>query len=423
MSTSNLPNLYFVFPYRGVGGVSLLFLRLAEYLAENGMANSWLVDYPDGFMARHRRDGLARLLPYTDDASVNIPSDAVAIFQSMTPWSIYPSLRLAAGTRVLFWNCHPFNLVPTLPGVRQVMQSHLWFGRLLLNTLLIGYKLKIVRLINLLLKQGSLVFMDSTNRQTTEQYLALQIAAPIYLPIPTSPSEAMTKAAIDSRDFRVSGVRAGWVGRLVDFKYHVLKRALIELDLLQPNCGVPISVVVVGSGDFDDRLKHDSESLEHISVEFVDHISPGELDRYLIDHVDLLLAMGTCALDGAKVGIPTLLLDCSYKDVPASYLFQWLHERKGYTLGDLIEPEHLRGGTGSMAKRFQEFLTRHSTLCDAARAYVDANHDLAKIAKRLVVVAGNSRCSWRELEEADVLGRGVVYSMFDGIRKKLVTAQ
>jgi len=420
LSPTDVPNLYFIFPYRGVGGVSLLFLRIAEFLADNGMARSCLVDYPDGFMASHRREGIARVLPYTDDAAVDIPADAVAIFQSMTPWSIYPSLRLAKETRVLFWNCHPFNLVPTLPGVRQVMQSHLLFGRLMLNTLLIGYKLKIVRLINLLVQQRSLVFMDSTNHRTTEEYLALQISVPVYLPIPASPAAARTVSAIAKRDFRVSGVRVGWVGRVVDFKYHVLKRALIELNLLQPSCGVSISVTIVGTGEFAGRLKLDAKRLENISIDFVEHISPGELDRYLLEHFDLLLAMGTCALDGAKLGIPTILLDCSYKKVPASYLFQWLHEREGYTLGDLIGSEHLNAGTGSMAARIQEFLLTYSTLSAAARSYVDANHDLAKIAKRLLTVVGESRCLWQEIEDAGVLGRGFVYSVFDRIRKKLV---
>ncbi|MFQ6757712.1 MAG: hypothetical protein D9V46_14005 [Deltaproteobacteria bacterium] len=421
MSPTEIPNIYFIFPYRGVGGVSLLFLRLAEFFAENGMARSYLVDYPDGFMASHRRDGLARLLPYTDDAAVDIPAGAVAIFQSMTPWSIYPSLRLAKETRVLFWNCHPFNLVPTLPGVRQVMQSHLWFGRLMLDTLLIGYKLKIFRLINLLIKQRSLVFMDSTNHQTTEGYLGLKIAAPVYLPIPASPPEVPVESAVvNGRDFRVSGIRVGWVGRVVDFKYHVLKRALIELNLLQPSCGVSISVTIVGTGEFADRLKLDAKRLENISIDFVEHISPGELDRYLLEHFDLLLAMGTCALDGAKLGIPTILLDCSYKKVPTSYLFQWLHERKGYTLGDLIGSVHLNGGTDSMAARVQELLLTHSSLSAAARSYVDTNHDLAKIANRLLNIVGESRCLWQEIEGARILGRGFVYSVFDRTRKKLV---
>ena len=34
---------------------------------------------------------------------------------------------------------------------------------------------------------------------------------------------------------------------------------------------------------------------------------------FLIKNVDLVMAMGTSALDGANLSIPTVLLDASYK--------------------------------------------------------------------------------------------------------------
>ncbi|MBC7037566.1 hypothetical protein G6O47_23990, partial [Salmonella enterica subsp. enterica serovar Enteritidis] len=43
------PRLYFCFPYHGVGGVSLLFLRVGEALARAGLADVTLVDYADGY--------------------------------------------------------------------------------------------------------------------------------------------------------------------------------------------------------------------------------------------------------------------------------------------------------------------------------------------------------------------------------------
>ena len=45
------PHLYFIFPYRGIGGVPVLFLRVGEYLAKHELAMVHFVDYSDGAMA------------------------------------------------------------------------------------------------------------------------------------------------------------------------------------------------------------------------------------------------------------------------------------------------------------------------------------------------------------------------------------
>lgn len=136
---SERPKLWFCFPYRRVGGVSLLFLRVGEELSRLGMADVTLVDYADGYMARHHDPALSTLAAYRDDGVVEVPEDAILILQSMSPWSIYPGLRPSPATRVLFWNCHPFNLVPTLPGARALSQRPLP-GLLLRHTVLAGFR-------------------------------------------------------------------------------------------------------------------------------------------------------------------------------------------------------------------------------------------------------------------------------------------
>jgi len=58
-------DIYFIFPYRGVGGVPLLFLRFAEYLTINKLANCILVDYSDGYMARNVNSQEIRIVSYS----------------------------------------------------------------------------------------------------------------------------------------------------------------------------------------------------------------------------------------------------------------------------------------------------------------------------------------------------------------------
>ena len=73
--------LVFVFPYRGVGGVSLLFLRVGEYLSENLNCDVYLVDYNDGFMHQNASKSV-KLIEYSDVKECTIPSHSIVIFQN-----------------------------------------------------------------------------------------------------------------------------------------------------------------------------------------------------------------------------------------------------------------------------------------------------------------------------------------------------
>ena len=132
--------IYFIFPYRGVGGVSLLFLRLAHAIAQNFNHRCVLVDYVDGYMATRANNNIVEVQHYTDDDKIDISGNSIALFQTMTPWSIFPGLSIADEVRVLFWNCHPSNLAVEIPGLRNVESPTLKF---LSNSLLHSYRLQV----------------------------------------------------------------------------------------------------------------------------------------------------------------------------------------------------------------------------------------------------------------------------------------
>ena len=414
----DMPKLFFCFPYRGVGGVPLLFLRIAEELSARREAETYLVDYVDGFMAKHRKEGLTHFIEYRDDSEVQIPSDAVAVFQSMTPWSIFPALKLSPQTRVLFWNCHPFNLVPTLPGLRRPMQRSVTFGRIILATLLRSYRNKMLRMVRLMLARRALVFMDRGNVTTTERYLGLVIPDPVYLPIPALTPARFKTAPV--RNFQVLGLRVAWIGRVVDFKYHILRKALAELNLLQPELDLRIDVTIVGSGDYAKKLRNATLAMNCIRVHFIDHLAPHLLDNFLLDETDILMAMGTSALEGAKLGTPTLLLDVAYGEVPSGYLFQWLHERKGFSLGDVLGPEHIAPGNHSLADRLGEASADYMGVSARAAEHFKKFHALPTVAEELLTFARESTCTYGDLASAQLVERGVMYSIFNILRKKLV---
>lgn len=404
--------VFFCFPHRDVGGVPLLFMRLAGDLAARGYEVS-LVDYRDGFMAARLPAGVG-FLEYRDDGKAEIPPDALLVLQAMTPWSIFPGLRIPRSARLLFWNCHPFNLVPTLPGLRRAMQARPAFGRLILQTLLRAYRNFMVRFVTLLQSKRSLVFMDTPNVENTRRYLGLEISNPVLLPVPVAGRPGIPRPA---PDFAGRGLRLAWIGRLVDFKFNILAHAIAELGRAQAALNVPIAMTVVGAGQYLNRLRRRAADTGNVAVTFIDQVAPEDLDEFLAARADILLAMGTSALEGAKLGIPTLLLDVAYRPVPAGYVFRWLDKSRGYSLGDVLSAEHIVPGSRSLEDRLREAMGDYRELSGRMLEYFGKNHALDAVADRFIMLAGSAACTWGDMADSGLAGRGAVYSAFDATRK------
>ena len=79
----------------------------------------------------------------------------------------------------------------------------------------------------------------------------------------------------------------------------------------------------------------------NFKIEYKGTLAGKKLSNYLISNIDLLMSMGTSALVGAKLGIPTVLLDASYIKIPNDYKYKWLFESDGATLGSFIESQDM----------------------------------------------------------------------------------
>ena len=131
-----------------------------------------------------------------------------------------PKFKNTPEAKVVFWNCHPFNLVPTMPGIRSFMQANVLFGSYILKTILRSYKKTIIKFISYLNKTNALFFMDYTNLKTTEEYLNILIDSPIFLPIPLKKISSKESHQPNKTNKKI---RFAWIGRLVDFKFYILK--------------------------------------------------------------------------------------------------------------------------------------------------------------------------------------------------------
>lgn len=397
----------------------MLFLRMAERLSRMHGYEVSVVDYPDGAMGSAPRSDRVALIPYGDDIRVPLPRDALVVFQSMTPWSVFPSLRVPPDARLFFWTLHPFNLIPVMPGIRDTVQSNPVLGWFVLSTILRGYRNRMVRFADFLLEKKALVFMDRSTLVNTELYLGTKIGDPHFMPIcGGEPAPGPRGAIVGNRS--VEGLRLCWIGRIADFKIHVLRRTLTDLDRVQPTLNMPIRFTMIGSGKYAAEIRSEAAGWHNLSVEFVNELPLAEITPYLRDNVDVLFAMGTSVLEAAAIGVPAILLDVSYGPVPQGYAYTWLHERTGYTLGDVLSPAHIRLGGHSLWDVLEGYLRDPAMLSERAYRYYVANHSPDVTVRAFVDYALQSVCHFSDYEEMGFARRDMVYEGFAALRKRLV---
>lgn len=129
-------------------------------------------------------------------------------------------------------------------------------------------------------------------------------------------------------------LRIMWVGRVSkDFKEIPLKKVIKDLEHLQVEGKSKIEFTIVGSGDAINSVKEYAEGYS-LNIRFVEEVEYNQLGEFIRKNTDLLIAMGTSALDGAKVSCPTVTVTPVREFDRQSVYYRWIYESKGYSLGE-----------------------------------------------------------------------------------------
>ena len=316
-------NIIFYFPYRGVGGVSLLFKRLSSLLTNR--FNVYLVDFVDGFMGR----SISESVNFIDiETVITYPSNSIVVFQSIPSWNIIDACKFPAETRILFWNLHPLNLYPNIFSIytsnklkKKVAKALLWIS--------FFRKRRLEKLVEYLNKKNAIFFMDGENFKKTSEFYPRVNFQRRFLPIFSNPGRLVEHTPKEQ-------LRCCWIGRIVDFKVHILGHLIERLDSAISNVG-PIELIIVGNGDSYDDLMHYVREVSSLKITLIDEVHADELDSFLSERVDIQFAMGTSALEAASKGVPTFLLDYSFVKISGLYCFQYIYEASDYSVGEEID--------------------------------------------------------------------------------------
>lgn len=380
-------SIVFYFPHRKMGGVSILFLRMAEALSSKYLV--YVADYGDGYMANNVSKNIKLL---RIDQDFNPPKNSIFIFQSFLPWRFPFINNVEPSSRLFFWNLHPNNFDPSIFNEKINFYPFKIIAKLI-NFLARKRKNKVKKIINYLVKNQGLEFMDVENVRSTEELIGENLDIKKFLPVATPKlNERNPYASCDE-------VKLGWIGRLADFKYRILEHLMHRLSKLNIE-NKTITLTVVGDGDYADYLKREATLLEsgRFRIIFIGELSSQDLHKYMKENIDIVFSMGSSALEAASMGLPVFLSDYSYENIKNNYNFSMLYEKKGYCLGEKITKQSFEEGC-SLGQSIVDVINNYDLYSKLCHQYWENNFSLDSVANTLDVRMNLSTATFADMKK------------------------
>ena len=126
--------------------------------------------------------------------------------------------------------------------------------------------------------------------------------------------------------------------------------------------------------------------------------------------------MGTSALDGARLGVPTIRLDYSFSQVDRDYKYKFLFDTCGYSMGELIGSQCFHKGEYSMKEVIAELLHDRADLSHSIYEFYKRNHSIDASALKFLDFISESTLQWKELVD-NHLTESRLYSIWKKFRR------
>lgn len=291
----------FYFPWKEVSGGPYYLTRLADELANDNQYEVYYTDYENGLSDDLLKNESVNKIQ-VDEGKFSIDIEEPITIITPIYWAHWiPPLH--KDSKILFLNWH----VCCLP----VLKDSWGVGKQDLHSFL-----KVVR------DSQSVFFCDYSHwmGQNTKDIVFEKSYVPISLP---EKKVRAKKELVNSSEINIAVL-----GRLCTDKIYSVTNLLDNLSRIR----TPLKkrVLVVGEGPDKDIIK--TEKYPDIEIEFRGTVTGSDLDNLLANEVDALFAMGTSILEGAALGLPSIVIPHNMKPMSCNS-FVYLQDSRDYCLG------------------------------------------------------------------------------------------
>jgi len=374
--------IVFFYPSYVVGGAEYLFVRLAEYLSCNH--ECYIVDYSDGIYRKLcKSDTKVNFIKYKEN--FNLPPDSYILTYPNTMYQLLNNRSIMQEEyKIIFWAVHPDNF-QTLIFTKKIFPGYFIKK--------IFYKL-IQQTINALINKRSLVIMDGGIIQRYNELYAM----PKNLTYDFCPIPVIVEDNLKYMKKVNSVIKCVWLGRLSEEKVFSLLKVIEDIN---NNITKEVEFDIIGEGKFK-KLLYNLKLNSNIKLNFLGTIT-NNLDSILLNY-DILFGMGTSVLEGAKLGIPSILVDPSYDSLPSDYLYKWIFDTDDFVLGCFLPNPYSDKNTLTMNDIFANItdLEKKRYISGKCYEYVLENHSLSNIANKIVEALKITNLRMNDIKELPI---------------------
>lgn len=359
--------------YKEIGGVGQLVVNTIAALNERGLTakvycskeayeyKQLVVNENQFVFVDSDKISLSQLCKYID------PEDVIFLTHiNNTP--LLESIK-SNGNRILFYSVHPDTFF--------VYNRYLDF--------LFNQKKAALNLVSVLQDKDALAFMDTSNVEGVNRRGANLNANNLkYLPIPIY-------CGLKKRSKRVgiNVLNITYLGRgNADWKIFPILKVIKDLQLYA--VGIKLTIITDKTDMFETMIAQCIPN-NALTIVYKTDLSGVLLMDYLVNQSDIHISMGTSALEGARLGIPTILIDYSYQSFPDNYQYKWLFESNGFSLGNDISNKQFF--EGHLIGEIIDDINNDSTydcLSERCYQYVQKNHSIDSYIRGLLTLSERS---------------------------------
>jgi hypothetical protein len=316
----NFPPVVLFNEPKTVGGTPVMVVRLAAELKRLGV-EFLVIDLHGGFVREElQKLQISCIVP--DELGKRrkidrlIPQNAVFIGFNYDPYQLAGILDETTA-RLLVWDVFPpiwldGFLKIEIPFLRPLLNSSRWASN--------GRK----RLATMMMDRGGVVFMEEPGLENAEVLTQKKWPDATIIPIPAQHSPSPRTPRLVNGD----EISCFYVGRSDLWKVVPCRRIIEDFG---SKGNIRWTILTDSASRFRDNLG----GCEPARMNIVEGVRGADLDQMLLNDADICFAMGTSCLEGAKLGVPSILMDfvLSKNEMPRPYGYRWLYQEPGSCLG------------------------------------------------------------------------------------------
>lgn len=329
-----ITKVYIFNPSIKTGGTNNLLGNLAILLSDNSNYSMNYIDYIDSPVKNIvlKRNIKIHFIEIKENGKIKVQG-GIIISTLLDLKTIQQKIEISDNTRILLWSTHPDDALKLLPSFNLWLRLPINISRIISSVIHPFYKRRLKKFLNNGNISNGVVWMDSDNVKSNKNFFHLDgelHVLPIFTGFPN------TQIDFTKKEFE-KPLRIVILGRLTNFKVYPLKGLLEQIKSYQNSHKQNIHIDFIGSGPLKNLLEQWLVELKIENYNFKGHIDLSELDSELVDY-HLLIGMGTSTLEGAKLKIPSLIINPSYEILHTENTkLKWLFEVEANEIGKFVK--------------------------------------------------------------------------------------